>query len=82
MSKENSLRHFLKILFSEGDRELDGSEEPESLVGPAALVLLMGVEARVGVRNPNRVNAYNCNITDITDASRLFYVLTQTIISV
>lgn len=44
MSKENSLRHFLNILFSEGDRELDGSEEPESLAGPAALVLLMGVE--------------------------------------
>ena len=44
MSKENSLRHFLNILFSEGDSELDGSEEPESLVGPAALVLLMAVE--------------------------------------
>ena len=37
------MRHFLNILFSEVDNELDCSEDPESVVGPAALLLLIGV---------------------------------------
>jgi hypothetical protein len=56
VSKENSLRHFLNILFSEGDNELDGSEDPESVVGPAELLLLIGVTGVKSARRPNRVN--------------------------
>ena len=48
MSKENSLRHFLNILFSEVDNELD--EDPESVVGPAALLLLIGVTGAKSAR--------------------------------
>ena len=50
MSKENSLRHFLNILFSEVDNELDCSEDPESVVGPAALLLLIGVTGAKSAR--------------------------------
>jgi hypothetical protein len=80
VSKENSLRHFLNILFSEGDNELDGSEDPESVVGPAALLLLIGVtgveierasaESRQSRQRLQRHHRHTV---------QLFYVPTQTI---
>ena len=85
MSKENSLRHFLNILFSECDNELDGSEDPESVVDPAALALLMGVEIAGSARRLEGSESrqrLQLDITDITDAFQLFYVPTQTITSV
>ena len=85
MSKENSLRHFLNIWLSECDNELDGSEDPESVVGPAALLLHMGVTGVVIARSARRregAEACQQPYNQIIDALHSFYVPTQTITTI